>query len=99
MPEALGAGLGDAVVPGLLIPVVASYFADFRPDPRTALRIMIAGPTLSVAWLLAGWVFHGPESGTAFLGIEPMFPGLFLAIIVWGWGRTQKGHGAAAVSL
>jgi SSS family solute:Na+ symporter len=80
--------IGTAVVPGLLLPVVAGYFGSIRPDPATALRILVVAPVVSTGWLLTGWSTSAP--GVPLLGIEPMFPGLLVALGLWGWGRKRK---------
>jgi SSS family solute:Na+ symporter len=80
--------IGTAVVPGLLLPVVAGYFASVRPDPTTALRILVVAPIVSTGWLLTGWCTAA--AGEPFLGIEPMFPGLLVALGIWGWGWKHK---------
>lgn len=77
--------VGMVTIPGLLVPIVASYFENFRINSRYALLCMIAGFGLSFFWLLISVIFYG--SSKYILGIEPMFPGLLLSLIIWSFGR------------
>jgi SSS family solute:Na+ symporter len=78
--------VGTSIIPGLLVPVVTSYFAPLKADARTAFISMIAGWLTATIWLVTGWSGGGPGSGTYPFGIEPMFPGLIASIAVWATG-------------
>ena len=75
--------IGTCIIPGLLIPVVASYFPMLRISPAFAFAAMCGGFFGSTFWFLAGQ-FSG---GVSFLGIEPMYPGLIVSCCAWGAGR------------
>ena len=47
--------IGTTLVPGLLVPLVTSYFDGLRADAKTAFRSMLGGWLTSLLWLLAGW--------------------------------------------
>jgi solute:Na+ symporter, SSS family len=75
--------IGTCIIPGLLVPVLASYFHELRLSPGFALAAMSAGFFGSTLWFLAGQ-FTG---GSSFMQIEPMYPGLILSCCVWALGR------------
>jgi SSS family solute:Na+ symporter len=81
--------IGTAIVPGLLVPLIASYFDSLRISARTAFWAMLLGWGVSTGWLLEGQV--SSESGRAdyWLGIEPMIPGLLVSLVVWMVGKIQ----------
>lgn len=81
--------IGTTLVPGLLVPLVTSYFDVLRADAKTAYRSMLAGWLTSLLWLLAGWQQQYGSAESYPLGIEPMFPGLLVSVLVWGWGVQQ----------
>lgn len=81
--------IGTIVIPGLLVPLVASYFDRWRISPVYAFAAMLFGWLTSVGWLLAGW---SQQLGSADLypfGIEPMYPGLLVSISIWLVGLTR----------
>jgi SSS family solute:Na+ symporter len=78
--------IGTVVIPGLLLPLVASYFDRFRPGPNTALASMASGWLVSLGWLLSGWSREMGSSDHYPLGIEPMYAGLAASAAVWGVG-------------
>jgi SSS family solute:Na+ symporter len=78
--------IGTVVIPGLLLPLVASYFDRFRPGPNTALASMASGWLVSLGWLLSGWSREMGSSDNYPLGIEPMYAGLAASAAVWGVG-------------
>jgi hypothetical protein len=75
--------IGTAVVPGLLVPLVTSYFDGLRVRGRSAVLTMIAGWGTSTVWLLAGWTQQLGATDQYPLGIEPMIPGLTASLCVW----------------
>lgn len=82
--------IGTVVIPGLLVPLVSSYFVRWRVSSRYAFLAMLSGWLTSSAWLLAGWT---QELGNADLypfGIEPMYPGLCVSILLWGIGLLRR---------
>ncbi len=87
--------IGTAIIPGLLVPLVTSYFDRFRVSARWAFLSMLLGWLTSTASLVYGQLF-GTASGPEYpLGVEPMYPGLLISIAVWGIGwvslrRTEE---------
>jgi Na+/proline symporter len=83
--------LGTAVIPGLLVPLVSSYFERWKPSPGFAVCAMGAGWGVSMSWLVAGMVLRDGNPGYPVLGVEPMFPGLAVSILIWALGlRVRK---------
>ncbi|HLP14844.1 MAG TPA: sodium:solute symporter family protein [Bacteroidota bacterium] len=78
--------IGTCIIPGLLVPVIASYFERLKITAAFAFASMCAGFFGSTAWLILGQVAHG----VSFLGIEPMYPGLILSMLIWGMGRIHS---------
>lgn len=92
--------IGTCIIPGLLVPVVAGYFERLRISASYAFASMLSGWLTSTVSLIVGalnTVNGVPEYP---FGIEPMYPGLIVALSIWGagrmWGRregTQEGSG------
>jgi SSS family solute:Na+ symporter len=78
--------IGTVIIPGLLVPLIASYFESLKISARYAFLAMAAGWLTSLVWLIAGL---GESSGKYPLGIEPMYPGLALSVGIWGVGRAS----------
>ncbi len=79
--------IGTVIVPGLLVPVVTSYFERWKVSARYAFAAMLLGWLTSSAWLMLGW-----REGAYPFGIEPMYPGLVVAIVMWGLGKIGLGE-------
>ncbi len=81
--------IGTVVIPGLLVPLVTSYFERWKVSARYAFAAMLFGWLTSLAWLVAGWTQRIGSSEFYPLGIEPMYPGLAVSLMVWGWGWKE----------
>jgi SSS family solute:Na+ symporter len=81
--------IGTTLVPGLLVPLVTSYFDGLRVDARTAFYAMLGGWLTSLGWMLAGWQLQYGSAESYPLGIEPMFPGLLVSVGIWMWGMQR----------
>ncbi len=80
--------IGTVIIPGLLVPIVAGYFPRLSVDSRTAFYAMIAGVVVSGGWLTARYLPF--MNGLYPLGIEPMYPGLFISIALWARGKLAS---------
>ncbi len=76
--------VGTIVIPGLLVPLIASYFEQFKISSRIAFLAMLFGWLCSLGWLIVGNI-NG--NGNYPFGIEPMYPGLFISIIIFLGGK------------
>ncbi|MEE9288910.1 MAG: sodium:solute symporter family protein [Bacteroidota bacterium] len=80
--------IGTAIIPGLIVPVVASYVPRLSMKPTAAFWAMLLGVTTSTAWLVVGFIDRDGGSPAYPLAIEPMYPGLVVSILVWLVGRV-----------
>jgi solute:Na+ symporter, SSS family len=83
--------IGTIVIPGLLVPLMASYFDRLKISVHYAFLAMLLGWLTSLVWLIAGYL--NSYTGAYPLGIEPMYPGLGMALLCWGMGKVMaKSH-------
>jgi SSS family solute:Na+ symporter len=82
--------IGTCIIPGLLVPVMASYFERFRISANYAFTAMIAGWGMSTISLIHGHLAAVGGVPSYWFGIEPMYPGLIAALLIWGMGRWRK---------
>jgi SSS family solute:Na+ symporter len=82
--------VGTAIIPGLLIPLVTSYFDPLTVKPRYAFASMVLGWLTASLWLVAGWTQHLGSSAHYPLGIEPMYPGVLMSFLAWLAGVIEK---------
>jgi SSS family solute:Na+ symporter len=87
--------IGTAIVPGLLVPLMASYFSPLTIPSRHAFWAMLLGWGASTVSLLYGQFNQLNGDPSYFLGVEPMYPGLILSLLVWGIGRVHIIRGKA----
>ena len=80
--------IGTVIIPGLLVPLVASYYDRFKISAGYAFASMLFGWMTSLVWLLTGYLGGGAVHYP--LGIEPMYPGLGVSLLFWGWGRVRN---------
>ncbi len=78
-------GIGSIGIPAILVPVVSSY-SRYPISRRSAAIIILGSSSLSLFWLATPLLFR--QEG--YLGgIEPVFPGLVWAMLVWGLSRIR----------
>jgi SSS family solute:Na+ symporter len=80
--------IGTVIVPGLLVPIVASYFEKLKIEANYAFAAMLTGWLTSTAWLMTG--IREGMGGSYLLGTEPMYPGLVVSLAIWEIGRLRK---------
>jgi len=87
--------IGTVIIPGLLVPLVTSYFERLRVAARYAFAAMLGGWLTALLWLLSGWTQQLGSSEFYPLGIEPMYPGLGVSLVVWlaGMGDIRRRKG------
>ncbi|MEW6509531.1 MAG: sodium:solute symporter family protein [Bacteroidota bacterium] len=81
--------IGTVIVPGLLIPLVTAYFERWKAGPGFTLASMTAGWVVSLGWLIAGWSQQMGDASHYPLGIEPMYPGLVVSLMIWAVGIAR----------
>ncbi len=82
--------IGTVVIPGLLFPLVLSYFPRWSLPGKWAFTSMLSGWLLSSTWLFIGWSEKLGDTTSYPLGIEPMYPGLFLSGLIWLVGLVWR---------
>lgn len=87
--------IGSTIIPGLLVPVLASYFDGMRISRGYAFAAMLLGWLTSTGSFLAGTVF-AEQGGSYWFGLEPMVPGLAVSWGVWGLGWLRRRGGSPA---
>ena len=75
--------LGSIGTPALLVPVVASF------DPRTRMSARAAGTAMLSAALVATLWIAFSHQGVYWLHLEPIFPALTVALLVWIFSRLE----------
>jgi solute:Na+ symporter, SSS family len=75
--------MGSIGTPALLIPLASSFSDRWKMRPSAAFLTMISGGALSGFWAITKNIefFGGKE--TYLLGIEPIFPGLAITLIIF----------------
>lgn len=86
--------IGTVTVPGLIVPLVASYFRSLRIGRTSAFLSMLFGWMASLGWWIAGYANGLP--GNYPFGIEPMYPGLFVSVLIWAAGRAKMVQNGSA---
>ncbi|HYW35555.1 MAG TPA: sodium:solute symporter family protein [Balneolaceae bacterium] len=81
--------IGSVMIPGLLIPVLGVYFRLFTLKKAWVLPTMIGSILVSLVWLALGYS-NSEAYSYSFLGIQPFYPGLFVSIVFWIFGRARR---------
>ncbi len=77
--------IGTVVIPGLLVPLMSAYFDRLKIPANYAFSSMLLG------WLTSlGWMVAGGSGGQYPLSIEPMYPGLIIAVVLWALGKQSS---------
>ena len=82
--------IGSVFIPGLLIPVLGIYLKTFRFSARYVYISIIGCTLVSFTWLMLGTFFPDVEGGYTYLGVEPFYPGLLVACLLWLAGRITS---------
>jgi SSS family solute:Na+ symporter len=89
--------IGSVFIPGLLIPVLGVYLPVFRLSPKLAFLSLIVPTIVSLGWLVSGTMQPDGDLGYAFLGVEPFYPGLMVALVLWGIHRAGSKNQSASI--
>ncbi len=85
--------VGTFCIPPMLLLVMGSYFSVFRLSHRL-VRVNLTVPFLVSLIFLIQSVRTSPSLTelTYWLGIQPMYPGLFVSLLIWvvGWKKSKK---------
>ncbi len=82
--------IGTTVIPGLLVPLLASYYRPLRLRRAWGFPVMVVGWGVSTLWFVGGLL----QGGEYWFGIEPMYPGLAGSLLLasrdWLWRREKR---------
>lgn len=78
---------GSVGTPALLIPLLAAFIGKRYYSRRTALWSIILSGALSFIWLISGYI---SGDGSYWLGIQPIFPGLALSLVIYLFSRKKS---------
>jgi len=81
--------IGSVCIPGLLIPVLGIYLRPFLLRRSYAVVALLLPIMVSLVWLIMGTLFPSDNQGYLYLGIEPFYPGLLVAMVIWMIGRQR----------
>jgi SSS family solute:Na+ symporter len=84
---------GSIGTPALLVPLFTSFVGSRRLPPVAAVWSIVTSGGLSLAWYVSQYV---TSEGGYWLGIEPIFPGLVLSLVIFGIASRPKGTTDAA---
>jgi SSS family solute:Na+ symporter len=76
--------IGSVFIPGLLFTVLGIYIPLFRMKPRFAVLSVVGCTLVAGFWLMMGTISGGTDY--AWLGVEPFYPGLGVAVLLWVLG-------------
>jgi SSS family solute:Na+ symporter len=77
--------VGSAAIPGLLLPMLGVYLPGMRVPGNWAAASSAAGWLVSLSWVVAARI-----TNTTPLGVEPMYPGLFVSGALWAAGYVSS---------
>ncbi|MCC7493662.1 MAG: sodium:solute symporter family protein [Fimbriimonadaceae bacterium] len=78
--------IGTVFVPGLLLPLLTAYAPRWRIPARAVVVAMLGSSGASLAWLLYGQQHLVDGFPSYPLGLEPLYPGLAVSLLVFGAG-------------
>jgi Na+/pantothenate symporter len=84
---------GSVGTPALLVPVFFAFVGKRRLSPTAAFGSIVVSFTLSSLWYVSKYF---SASGSYWLGIEPIFPGLLFSLAIYGFfahNRKQTASG------
>ncbi len=82
--------IGTCIIPGLLIPLMASYFERLKIPAVYAFGAMINGWLISTLNLVYGNLTAIDGVPNYLFGIEPIYPGIFMSFVWWLLGKFDK---------
>ena len=78
--------LGSIGTPALVIPMAVSFFPKLRMKKQFAFISIIGSALISGTWVLSKSI----NSGSYFWGIEPIYPGLGFAVVIFFMSQVGK---------
>ncbi|MEW6050704.1 MAG: sodium:solute symporter family protein [Candidatus Zixiibacteriota bacterium] len=81
---------GSIATPALLIPVLTSFVGKRKLTSDWAIVTMVSSGGLSLIWYLSQ---YWTVSGGHWLGLEPIFPGLIVSLVIFGLASRRVAPG------
>lgn len=81
--------IGSLVIPALLLPVLGVYLPFFRLSPAAAFSVLVGAFSVSFFWMMMGIRTGDDLFSYAWLGVEPFYPGLAVAILIFVVDRLR----------
>ncbi len=82
--------LGTLGIPALLLPVLCSYSKKPAMSSGSVIVNMISASSVSSAWLLYGYINISGGYPVYPLGIEPMYPGILVSLIIFLYSFSSR---------
>lgn len=82
--------IGSVMIPGILIPVLGIYIRLFTLKHGWVIPTMLVSISVSLVWLILGTIYNTEAYSYTFLGVEPFYPGLFVSVLFWLFGRDKS---------
>lgn len=82
--------IGSVMIPGILIPVLGIYIRLFTLKKGWVIPAMLVSIGVSLVWLILGTIYNTKAYSYTYWGIEPFYPGLFVSILFWLFGRNKS---------
>lgn len=83
--------IGTIFIPGLLLPLVTSYWQRWKISSHATFIAMLLGWLFSLGSFAWGQLNTINEVAQYPFQIEPMYPGLGVTIVIYIWGNRKKG--------
>ncbi len=90
--------IGSVFIPGLLVPVLGVYLKQFTLRTNFVYYSILGCTAASFTWLILGTMYPSFEDGYTFLGVEPFYPGLLVAAVLWLIGRDKDADDSTLIS-
>ncbi len=84
--------IGTIGISTMLVPILAGFFYKGKKHGSAAFASMIAGSLTSTSWLVHGWLNNFEGWPMYLFELEPLYPGLFTALLVFTAITVYKNH-------
>lgn len=82
--------IGTIIIPALLISVISSYYEKFQIHSKFILAAMVGSFFTSLILYLLGMYYSQSDRPLLFLGMEPIYPGLIVGLIIYLIGYSKR---------
>ncbi|MCY7361475.1 MAG: hypothetical protein LH629_05300, partial [Ignavibacteria bacterium] len=82
--------IGTLIIPALLIAVVSSYFEKLQIHSNYIFLAMLLSFSTSFVLFLFGLYYKTGNQPALFLGLEPIYPGLAIGLLIYLFGYSRR---------